>query len=41
MERHYIQKALESCSGVKSGAAQMLGLKRTTLLARMKRLGLD
>ncbi len=41
VERHYIQKALESCSGVKSGAAQMLGLKRTTLLARMKRLGLD
>jgi two-component system response regulator AtoC len=41
VERHYIRKALASCNGVRSGAAQMLGLKRTTLLARMKRLGIE
>lgn len=41
VERHYIQKALDSCNGIKSGAARLLGLKRTTLLARMKRLSID
>lgn len=41
VERHYIQKALDSCAGVRAGAARMLGLKRTTLLARMKKLGID
>jgi len=41
VERHYIQKALDSCNGVKSEAARLLGLKRTTLLARIKRLGIE
>jgi DNA-binding NtrC family response regulator len=40
VERHYIQKALASSGGVKSEAARKLGLKRTTLLARMNRLGI-
>ncbi|MCK5036470.1 MAG: two-component system response regulator, partial [Candidatus Sabulitectum sp.] len=40
VERHYIQKALVSSRGVKSKAARKLGLKRTTLLARMKKLGI-
>ncbi len=41
VERHYIQKTLDACKGVKTTAAQLLGLKRTTLLARMKRLGIN
>ncbi|OPX31278.1 MAG: hypothetical protein B1H09_03275 [Gemmatimonadaceae bacterium 4484_173] len=40
LERHYIQKALTSSGGIRSKAARMLGLKRTTLLARMKKLGI-
>lgn len=40
VERHYIQKALVASGGVRSKAAQKLGLKRTTLLARMKKLGI-
>ena len=40
VERHYIQKALAVSKGVKSKAAKRLGLKRTTLLARMKKLGI-
>ena len=41
VERHYIQKALLNSGGVRSKAAKMLGLKRTTLLARMKKLGIE
>ncbi len=41
IERHYIQKALVASGGVKSRAASKLGLKRTTLLARMKKLGIE
>ena len=41
VERHYIQKALLVSEGVRSKAAKMLGLKRTTLLARMKKLGIE
>lgn len=40
VECHYIQKALASSGGVRSKAARKLGLKRTTLLARMKKLGI-
>ncbi|MCK5784982.1 MAG: sigma-54-dependent Fis family transcriptional regulator [Candidatus Sabulitectum sp.] len=40
IERHYIQKALTASGGVRSKAARRLGLKRTTLLARMKKLGI-
>ncbi len=41
VERLYIRNALASCGGVRSRAARLLGLKRTTLLARMRRLGLE
>ncbi|MBB3321126.1 MULTISPECIES: formate hydrogenlyase transcriptional activator FlhA [Atlantibacter] len=39
-----IKRVLKECNGViagAKGAAQRLGVKRTTLLARMKRLGID
>jgi formate hydrogenlyase transcriptional activator len=42
-ERELIRRTLEDCGGViggRFGAASRLGLKRTTLLARMKKLGL-
>jgi formate hydrogenlyase transcriptional activator len=44
MERSQILKALEETNwvvGGPSGAAQLLGLNRTTLLARMKKLGIE
>ena len=41
VERVYIHNALKSCGGVRSRAARMLGIKRTTLLARMRKLGLE
>lgn len=41
VERYYIQKTLDACRGVKTTAAKKLGLKRTTLLARMKKLGIN
>lgn len=40
IEKHYIVQALQTFKGVKSKAATHLGLKRTTLLARMKKLGI-
>jgi transcriptional regulator with GAF, ATPase, and Fis domain len=43
MERRHIQKVLEQAGGVVSGprgAAKMLGLPRSTLLHRMRKLGL-
>ena len=43
-QRHHIQKALERTGGViggANGAAALLGIKRTTLHARMDRLGID
>ena len=36
IEKHYIINALKKSSGNKTSTAKMLGLKRTTLLARMK-----
>ncbi len=36
IEKHYISSALKKCGGNKTSTANMLGLKRTTLLARMK-----
>lgn len=41
IERLYIRNALKQSGGNRSRAAGILGLKRTTLLARMRRLGLD
>jgi len=40
-ERDLILRALEISGGVKSRAAKLLGIKRTTLIEKMKRLGLD
>ncbi len=42
-ERRHILQALETCRGVvggPGGAAKLLGLNRTTLLSKMKRLGI-
>jgi DNA-binding NtrC family response regulator len=36
-ERGMILRALEKCDGVKSRAAEMLGIKRTTLVEKMKK----
>ncbi len=41
MERSYILRAMELSNGVKSEAARMLGLKRTTLIQKIKKLGVD
>jgi transcriptional regulator with GAF, ATPase, and Fis domain len=43
IEREAIQRALQSCNGVvggPNGAAKQLGIKRTTLQARMQKLGI-
>jgi len=44
VERMHIQRALEKTAGVvggPNGAAKLLGMKRTTLLDRMKKLGIS
>ena len=40
IEKHYIISALRKSRGNRTKAANLLGLKRTTLLARMKALNL-
>ncbi len=40
MERSMIMKALAKADGVRSKAAQLLGLNRTTLLEKMKKMGI-
>ena len=40
VEKDYIQYVLDHVKGNKAYAAKFLGLKRTTLLARMKKLGI-
>jgi len=40
-EKSIIAKALQETKGVKSKAANMLNLNRTTLIEKMKRLGMD
>lgn len=43
MERRYIQQVLDHCGGKlsgKGGAAEVLGLKRTTLISKMNKLGM-
>lgn len=37
IELNYIQEALEKCNGVVSHAAVQLGLRRTTLIEKMKK----
>ena len=44
MERKHIEDALTQCGGVvegKHGAARLLGIPRSTLQYRMKRLGIE
>lgn len=41
LERDYIQKVLQACGGNRSKAARILGMKRTTLLFRMEKLGIS
>ena len=41
MERNMILKALEKAGGVRSKAAQFLGLNRTTLLEKMKKMKIE
>ena len=43
MERAYIEEVLAHCGGKisgKGGAAEILGMKRTTLISRMEKLGI-
>jgi DNA-binding NtrC family response regulator len=40
MERDHIRYVLQHTEGNKSEAAKILGLKRTTLIERMKKLGM-
>ena len=40
-EKTLIAKALQETQGVKSKAAQVLNINRTTLIEKMKRLGID
>jgi nitrogen regulation protein NR(I) len=41
LERHLIMQALEKARGVRSKAAQLLSLNRTTLLEKMKKMGIN
>jgi nitrogen regulation protein NR(I) len=41
MERNMIMQALEKAGGVRSRAAQLLGLNRTTLLEKMKKMKIE
>ncbi len=41
LERNLIMQALEKTRGVRSRAAQMLSLNRTTLLEKMKKMGIE
>jgi sigma-54 specific flagellar transcriptional regulator A len=41
LERSLIMQALEKTKGVRSKAAQLLSLNRTTLLEKMKKMGID
>jgi DNA-binding NtrC family response regulator len=41
LERNLIMQALEKAGGVRIKAAQLLKLNRTTLLEKMKKMGID
>jgi DNA-binding NtrC family response regulator len=41
LERNEILEALRACGGNRTNAARCLGLKRTTLLGAMRRLGIE
>jgi DNA-binding NtrC family response regulator len=40
-EREILRRALERAGGSRTRAARALGLKRTTLVDKLRRLGLD
>ena len=40
IERSLITRALELSGGVKARAAELLGINRTTLVEKMKRMGM-
>ncbi|MDH5189972.1 MAG: sigma-54 dependent transcriptional regulator [Gammaproteobacteria bacterium] len=40
LEANYIKQALDECDGVVAHAANMLGMRRTTLVEKMRKLGL-
>ncbi len=40
-DRNYIRQVINACHGNRSKAARILGMKRTTLLFRLKKLGID
>ncbi len=39
VEEHLVQEALAKASGVKNQAAELLGIKRTTLIEKLKKMG--
>jgi DNA-binding NtrC family response regulator len=41
IERSYIVQAVASAGGVKAQAAKLLGINRTTLVEKMKRLKME
>ena len=41
MEKRLINEALSKSGGVKSKAAMLLGLKRTTLIEKIKKMGME
>lgn len=41
IEKEWIRQAVENSAGVKSKAAALLNIKRTTLVEKMKRLGIE
>jgi DNA-binding NtrC family response regulator len=41
LERRILERAIARAGGTKSEAARLLGLKRTTFLDKIRRLGLD
>ncbi|MDH5436772.1 MAG: helix-turn-helix domain-containing protein, partial [Gammaproteobacteria bacterium] len=40
LEANFIKQALDECDGVVAHAANMLGMRRTTLVEKMRKLGL-
>ena len=40
VEMHLIEEALQRTDGVKNQAAELLGIKRTTLIEKLKKKGL-
>jgi DNA-binding NtrC family response regulator len=41
IERNMILRALEKTGGVRSKAAELLGLNRTTLIEKIKKMGIE